>query len=132
MLPFEPTIRKSRIKVAYADDDPVLRRVTSRLLSELGYEVVYVAEDGAELIKYCEQGPIDVALVDLDMPCLDGLAVAQELAPKGIPVILISGHPDADHVVIEAEPVFACLPKPTSLDVLQKTIDDAAACLPPH
>jgi DNA-binding response OmpR family regulator len=112
----------TRVRVAFADDEPHLRRGMARLLTQLGYEVVCNAEDGATLLEYCRGGEVDVALVDLDMPVMDGLATAQELSAQGIPVILISGHPDAEHVVVEAEPVVSCIFKPASADVLDAAI----------
>jgi DNA-binding NtrC family response regulator len=58
---------------------------------------------------------------------MDGLAAADEMARQGIPVILISGHPDAYAVVVENEPVVARLLKPASVDQLRGAIDAALA-----
>lgn len=125
MMNVETGDRSTRIRIALADDEPQLRRTMSLLLDQLGYEVVCSAENGAELLDACNNRTIDVALVDLDMPVMDGLATAQELSLKGIPVVLISGHPDAMHVVVEAEPVVTCILKPATVAVLEEAIRTA-------
>jgi response regulator NasT len=119
-------------RVAFADDEFDLRRVMARLLTQMGYEVVCSVDNGAALVEYCCGCEVDVALVDLDMPVMDGLATAQELAERGIPVVLISGHPDARHVVVEAEPVVACLLKPASAEELDRAIRSACVQRPLH
>jgi CheY-like chemotaxis protein len=118
---------ESAIRIAFADDEPYVRTGLSRLLRQLGYDVACAAQDGAELIAFCNQQRVDVALVDLDMPVMDGLATAQELAAMSLPVVLISGHPDASHVVLEAEPVVTCILKPATAESLQEAIRTAIA-----
>jgi DNA-binding NtrC family response regulator len=99
-------------RIALADDEPDSRAVLVRLLTELGYEVCYAAEDGEELIRLGLEQEVDVVILDLDMPNLDGLATAEEVSRRGIPVILISGHADLASVVVDKEPILLTLPKP--------------------
>ena len=87
--------------------------------------------NGEELIEQCLHLEIDVAFVDLDMPIVDGLAAAEIIAEKGIPVILVSGHPDARQVVLENEPVVARLSKPASVEDLERAIKKALATKAP-
>ena len=68
---------------------------------------------------------IDLAIVDLDMPIMDGLAAAEHAAKAGVPVILLSGHADAEHVVMEQEPIAARLCKPCTIEELQTAIECA-------
>jgi CheY-like chemotaxis protein len=115
----------SQVQIALADDVAANRMIVVRLLERLGHKVVCAASNGAELVDQCSGQHIDVVLTDLDMPVMDGLAAAQELAQQGIPVILISGHPDADLVVLEHEPVVTTVAKPASLESLQQAIERA-------
>jgi response regulator NasT len=87
--------------------------------------VVCSVGNGEELIEQCVHLEVDVAFVDLDMPVIDGLAAAEMISEKGIPVILVSGHPDARRVVVENEPVIARLTKPASIKDLQGAIEKA-------
>lgn len=70
------------IRVAVADDHPVFREGLQLLLdSAEDIEVVGVAADGAELLALLEDGlEVDVVVLDLDMPVLDGVDAARQLS----------------------------------------------------
>ena len=112
------------VRIALAEDEPASRNILARLLKALGHEVVYAAADGIELVDI-EVDEVDLAVVDLDMPEMDGLATAEFMSTKGIPVVLISGHPDAEELVLDQEPVAAYVRKPASLDSLRSAIATA-------
>ena len=90
------SIKTSQVRVALADDVPGNRMIIVRLLERLGHKVICAVSNGAELLCECSTQQVDLVVTDLDMPVMDGLAAAQELSEKGIPVVLISGHPDAE------------------------------------
>jgi two-component system, response regulator PdtaR len=115
--------KKPQLKIALADDVPGNRKVMVRQLELLGHEVICTVSNGAELVDQCSDRQVDVVITDLDMPVMDGLAAAEELAEKGIPVILVSGHPDAAEIVLEHEPVVTTVSKPASLENLQSAIE---------
>jgi two-component system, response regulator PdtaR len=115
----------AQVRIALADDVPGVRKMIARLLEHLGHEVICEVSNGAELLDQCSEQTVDVVITDLDMPVMDGLTAAQELAEKGIPVILVSGHPDAEEIVLEQEPVVVCVSKPVSLESLQSAIEQA-------
>jgi CheY-like chemotaxis protein len=114
---------QKRVRIAVADDEPDIRQAFVWLLERLGHEVICAAADGEELIEKCRLGNVDVVFVDLDMPVMDGLAAAEIFEKQGIPVVLVSGHADADHVVLEHEPVIARLTKPITLQALKESIE---------
>jgi response regulator NasT len=116
---------KQVMRIAIAEDEPDLRGILKCLLERLGHQVVCAAANGAELLSCCCNQQVDVVLMDFDMPVMDGLEAAEAVAEKGIPVILISGHPEATQVVVENEPVVARLLKPPSLESLQRAIERA-------
>ena len=115
----------TQVRIALADDVAATRLAIARLLERLGHQVICAASNGAELLHQCAGKQIDVVVTDLDMPVLDGLAAAQELADRGIPVILISGHSDKNKIVLEHEPVVVCVTKPASIQNLQDAIKQA-------
>lgn len=125
-------LSQKKIRLALADDDASARVLLVEILQSLGHEVVVVAVDGAELVDQCVDGSVDLVLVDLDMPRMDGLAAAEVLSSKGIPVILVSGHPDVAHVVPAHEPIVACVAKPVSVASLRGAIEGVQAALPPE
>ena len=115
----------TQIRIALADDDPDVRAIFVRLLEALGHRVVCQATNGEELIDKCGDGEVDLVFVDLDMPVMDGLATAEHFSTKGIPVVLVSGHPDAEEVVLEHEPFVSRIRKPASVDVIKQAIRHA-------
>jgi response regulator NasT len=116
-----------QIRIAVAEDEPDVRSTFVKILELLGHKVVCAVGNGEELIEQCVQLDVDVAFVDLDMPVIDGLAAAEVISEKGIPVILVSGHPDARQVVLEREPVVARITKPAKTEDLQRAIQTALA-----
>jgi response regulator NasT len=115
------------IRLALAEDDADFRKALTSLLSALGHQVVGDVANGQDLLELCTDGQVDVAIADLDMPILDGLEVAELLAQRGIPVILLSGHPDAEHLNMQHEPLAARLRKPVGKQALQNAIERAVA-----
>jgi len=113
------------LRIALADDNPDLRRVMTIMIERLGHRAVLTAADGAELLELCSTAEIDLVLADLDMPEVDGLAAAEDLSRRGIPVVLISGHRDVDQVVVEHEPIVACIRKPATLETLRQAVEQA-------
>lgn len=69
------------ITVMIADDHPVvLEGIRRALETEPDISVVAVAKDGRQAVELCRGAKPDVAVVDLAMPVMDGLAVTHELA----------------------------------------------------
>jgi response regulator NasT len=114
------------INVALAEDNSDLRNMMAQLLRYLGYRVVSAVSNGAELLDSCLDD-VDVVLVDLDMPVVDGLEAAEVIAERGIPVVLISGLPDLEHMVVEKEPIAVRLKKPATAEALNDAIQLALA-----
>lgn len=110
-------------RIALADDDPDARIMLTRMLASFGHEVCYAAEDGEDLLSAGLDHAVDLVILDLEMPNLDGLATAEEVSQRGIPVLLISGHADLDSVVVDIEPVARTLAKPVEAAALREALD---------
>jgi DNA-binding NarL/FixJ family response regulator len=91
----------SAVRVVLADDHPVVRTGLTALLGTLpDVEVVGVAADGRQAVKEVVLLRPDVALLDLQMPGLDGFAATREigrLAPK-VGVLVLTMFDDDDSV----------------------------------
>ncbi|MEB3766805.1 LytTR family DNA-binding domain-containing protein [Acinetobacter sp. MD2] len=68
------------MKILICDDEPLAIARLSRLVTQLGHEVVATAENGAAVQALVEQLQPDVILLDIQMPELDGLTCAKNLA----------------------------------------------------
>ena len=81
------------------DDHPVYRDGLRQLLTSAGLTVVGEAGDGAEAVAYAEGNDVDVVLMDLHMPRLDGIAAIRrlrEVAPAVRVVVLSTYASSAD------------------------------------
>jgi DNA-binding NarL/FixJ family response regulator len=93
------------IRVVVADDQGMVRAGLRSLLegSESGIEVVGEAADGEEAIASIRRLRPDVALMDIRMPNLDGIAATRELVAQGTPTrVLVLTTFDLDEYVFEA------------------------------
>lgn len=93
-------------RVLVVDDTAMNRQVLARAVTTLGYEAV-TAADGAEALARLRAAPdaggIDVVLLDLLMPVLDGFAtlrhIKDDAALDHLPVIMVSAVEDVDSVI---------------------------------
>jgi len=101
-------------RVLVVDDEESVRRVCERILTARGFEVVPAAS-GAEAIRRAqEQPPVDLAIIDLTMPRLDGhgtLDGLREHLPR-LPVVLISGYDSSRLAGRKLDETTRFLPKP--------------------
>ena len=68
------------IKVALVDDHQLFRKSLSLLLSSFeGIEIMHDTNDGLAFLKFAETEVIDVVLLDIQMPILDGYEVCKRL-----------------------------------------------------
>lgn len=109
------SVSDARVRVVVADDHPFFRDGVSRSLNQDGrVEVVAEAENGRDAIAAIRREQPDVALVDYQMPGVDGVGVVRavirdELATR---VLVLSAHTDSA-LVFEAlqEGAAGFLPK---------------------
>lgn len=72
--------RKGSHKIIIADDHPLLVDGLRRVLEEIGdVEVVAIAENGLQLIRLLRENEVDMVLLDLQMPRLDGVEALKVL-----------------------------------------------------
>jgi len=101
--------------VLLADDHESIREMARQSLSGLGYRV-FCAADGEEALRLCEQHTPQVAVLDLVMPKLGGVATAEKLAQRfpGIALIFTSGYSRDRGESAEQVPNASYLQKPYS------------------
>lgn len=81
--------------VLVVDDYQALRKTVIRQLNTLGFSNILEASDGIEALTIVQDNPVDLILLDIDMPGADGLEVLAILKANertvSLPVIVISG-----------------------------------------
>ncbi len=118
--------------VLVVDDSPILQRITAYTLNRAGYTVVG-ALGGAEALSYLTENPVDLIIVDLSMPQMDGLTLVHALRAaertRRLPIIMLTASgQEQDRVKAQAEGVNAFLTKPTSS---QELVDAVSRLQPP-
>jgi CheY-like chemotaxis protein len=84
-------------RVLVVDDDPAVRRLCTRILKSDGYDV-FEAANGQEGLELALVNALDLVLLDISMPVLDGFGLAAALAAdertRDLPLVFVSGEAD--------------------------------------
>lgn len=112
------------MRILLAEDDPMLRMLTTKMLGNRGAKVESF-ENGQLALNAFDEQKYDLVLTDLMMPILDGHALTKSLRAKGVttPIIAVT----AAVIGEETEQVLAAganafIPKPISADKLAETL----------
>jgi len=118
------------MRVLVADDNTIVALGLAERLKALGHEPLGPAADGAEAIELARHSEADLYLFDIEMPNLDGLQAADQLAAEGLrrPVVVVTGVDDPQLIERSiASGVSAYLTKPVDSRELQVALELAAA-----
>jgi len=90
-------------RLLVVDDEPELRTLLKRYLTEQGYQVEAVA-DGVAMERYLNKQPVDLIILDLMMPGDDGLTLARRLRQQGDQaIIMLSARGDEVDKIVGLE-----------------------------
>lgn len=80
------------------EDDPQHRLIIQRKLQNEGYQVL-IAGNGQEALRILQNSTIDLILLDLIMPVMDGFSFVHNLKAlnKDIPIIVLTNLPRSPH-----------------------------------
>ena len=88
------------MKVLVVDDEKGIRDMLQEVVSQEGYEVE-TASDGSEALKVVQDKNIEIALVDLRMPGMDGIRLIEAVREyqtdqqnKEIPIVILTAYND--------------------------------------
>jgi len=115
---------RARKKILLVDDDPAIRKMLGMLLTGEGYSVL-LAVDGSESIQVVRATDVDLVLLDLNMPGMDGWQTYEQLAAESplLPIVVITARPNQSFTALAAG-IGALLEKPLDLPKLFLTIRD--------
>ncbi len=119
-------------KVLIADDEPKIRRGLKALIERIDPEtqVVAEAEDGEAALEQARETAPDVLFIDIRMPFINGLELAERLGALGRDwiVIVVTGHDEFEYARKALSlKVFDFLLKPVTEEQIRKTLDRAKA-----
>jgi DNA-binding NarL/FixJ family response regulator len=89
------------IRVLIADDDALIREGLKIILqSDDRFEVAECVDNGRKAVEYCSTNQVDVALLDVRMPVMDGLEAAREISAKtGTRTLILTTFDDDDFIL---------------------------------
>lgn len=92
---------KQKLTVLVVDDEEIMRNALKRVLEGENYSVL-LAEDGYALSHFLETTLIDVILLDVNLPWVDGFELVQLIKShsilKDVPVIMVSGRKSTEDI----------------------------------
>lgn len=117
------------LRILIADDEAVIRLGLKTMLVELGYRVVGMAANGEQALALIAEHAPDLAILDIKMPALDGLTVAERLAEESpLPVVILTAY--SQQALVEravGASVMGYLVKPVREELLGPAVELAIA-----
>ena len=109
-------------RILIVDDDSSIRSGLKKLLTQANYDVA-LAANGFEAFDRFFAEPIDLVIMDLNMPGKDGWAACENITRKNpyVPTIIMTGLPDQFPIAVAAG-AGALVEKPLNPDELLKII----------
>lgn len=99
----EGAAKTLKITVLIADDNSFVREGMKIILSTFEeFDVLATVQDGAEAVAYCEEHTVDVALLDVQMPNMDGVEATKRITGRTKTKVLILTTFDEDRFIQEA------------------------------
>jgi two-component system sensor histidine kinase/response regulator len=120
------------LRILFVEDMPDIQKVGLRMFQAAGHRV-YLATNGREAVDIFEREPVDLVVMDLQMPEMDGWQAAREIrrreqAARGVPIIAVSAYTQqAEPERIRAAGIDAFIAKPLDNNRLLQTIDALCA-----
>lgn len=112
-------------RVLVADDSATIRAMVRRTLESIGLDIVCVS-DGIKAVERLREQPPDLAILDINMPGLNGYAVCSQLRSMGpswarVPILFLTSD-RSNALKLLGQKLGAFLPKPVHPDQLIATV----------
>ena len=113
------------MRIVIAEDEGTIRLDLAETLRGLGHEVIGEAKDGSQALAFITDLEPDAAILDIAMPHMTGLEVAEALAQQGTqcPLVILSAFSDQEYIARAANSgVYAYLVKPFTEDDIEPAL----------
>ena len=126
-LPASPESPRPGKRILLVDDDPTVRDSLNDVLVAEGYFVI-PAENGQQALDLANQLPVDLVLLDLNMPVKNGWDTFERLTAEHplIPIIIITARPNQLFTALSAG-AGALLEKPMDIPTLLRAMETLLA-----
>eukprot|EP00873_Tetraselmis_striata_P018204 jgi/Tetstr1/438468/TSEL_027023.t1 len=136
--PEDPHARQVRILLA--EDSPANQLVIVRTVTHVGRKllgkepVLVVVGDGDEAVRAAEEGPFDLVLMDLNMPCMGGVEATQLIRKKytqdEMPIVALTATDDLETLGLEHEGFNGAVRKPLAPASLMNVLREHLKSIP--
>ena len=119
----------ANIHLLLVDDEERFLTTTRTLLEKRGV-TTFIASNGVDALKLMGEHPIDVVILDVKMPGLDGMEVLRKTKQKHplVEVIMLTGHASFESAVDGLKlGTFDYVPKPCDISDLMEKVNEAYA-----
>lgn len=122
-------VESERLRVLIAEDEALIRLDLAEMLAEAGYDVVAQAANGEEAVDLAREHRPDLAVLDVKMPRLDGIAAASQIVRERIaPVVMLTAFSQRDLIERARDAgAMAYLVKPFTITDLIPAIEMASS-----
>ncbi|MEL7833573.1 response regulator [Fodinibius sp. Rm-B-1B1-1] len=92
------------VKILVVDDSLIMRKVIERACNICGYDSasIFEASNGKEGLALLEEHAIDLLLVDINMPIMDGVQMLEEVKKRdqnnNIPILIVSAESNKERI----------------------------------
>ena len=120
-------IHKSAHRILLVDDDSNCLDAINQILRREGYEI-FAVDDGRAAIKIIIENKIDLAIVDFNMPEMDGLHVLYKIKQmrRNFPVILMTAEPSKELRLASLEAgAYSFMTKPINIPSFRQMVEKA-------
>ena len=121
---FPNTTRDTALKILLVEDEPLVAEVLIGLLESMGHHITH-ANQGLQALSLLAVQNFDIALLDLDLPGIDGLELARIIQTQGygLPLVAITARADAQaQPAAIAAGMKAFIRKPVNTSDLQELL----------
>lgn len=123
--------KKAPLKILLVEDELVNRLMARKILEKMGHDIV-CAENGKDCLELLKKEDVDVILMDIQMPVLDGLEATRRIRTykryknfQNIPIIALSAHATKKNKETAAKAgVDGYISKPFEWALLEKTLGE--------
>jgi CheY-like chemotaxis protein len=118
---------KKKKKILVVEDEAMIAEAMSDIIEILGHEVIWF-ESGIEALRMSSGVHFDLAVIDLELPAMPGLEVAERLLERqpDVRIIYSTGYSEQEEQIDLSHPhVAGIIHKPFEMADLQRAVENA-------
>lgn len=120
------------LRMLVVDDDPNVCEAMKAGLEDYCGAAVLCGSTGASAIEFLKSQRLDAAIIDVDLPDVSGIELANRAANLNVPILLTAGHPDAVSLCADfsypylAKPFLPSILAEEAIHIIRKAAENIA------